>query len=397
MNRLEFNYQSVPARKGLLNFLEEQGEENILRRIGENTKAWLEELDLITYLVTDKSLVCVTGFSPPSIENPDFQKIGDNAYFYDGKDNRLEGLWTKKDFDKETAKLVGENCEWSKYRTKLNASLKINKNFANIPPEEFLPENFEQKGERLKDAKKRPIWKVKIGGREIYAKGSEIVISKYYNYARPSYRLTSFSSIHKVTSKREMKITEILANLGVNVPTILGYYESSFEDFLFVDEIKGKQPQEFLDTHRQEIIRQDAEMLANLCRAGYRKGYFEDFDDKIFDGERLWLIDVDECSNLYSLTNINFRQTLLDPTEKSSLRKFRRLQKSVFNGVLRDSIYTYRNTLTPTNQDKENYVKTFYQKLGWKIPCAKKMRDFLTFSKNYQTTESHMSMMMDTD
>lgn len=397
MNKLEFSYQKVPARRGLIDFLKEQGEKNILKRIGKNPKAWLEELSLIMHVVTGNSLVGVTGFFPPPIEDPNFQKIGNNAYFYDGKNSRLEGLWIRENFDSETAKVVGKECEWSTYKTKLNASLKINKNFTNIPLEEFLPENFEQKGERLKNAQKRPIWEVKIGGIKIYAKGSEINVSKYYDQFKPSYRLTSFSSMHKATAKREMEITEILANLGVNVPTIFGYYESSFEDFLFIGEIKGKQPSEFLDTHKQEIIRQDAEMLANLCKAGYRKSGFGDFDDKIFDGEKLWLIDVDECSDLYFLANIDFRKILSDPTQKNSIRKFRKLQKAIFNGMLRDNIYTYRNTLTSTDQDKENYVKTFYQKLGWKIPDAEKMQDFLTFPDDYQTIDNYMSIMADSD
>lgn len=397
MSKLEFDHHRVPARKGLINFLEENGEKSILKRIGENPNAWIEELSLISQVVTKSPLVCGTGIFQPPIGDPNFREIGNKTYFYDGKESRLEGIWIREDFDPKTAKMMGKLCEWSNYRTKISASLKINKEFANISSEEFLPENFEKKGKRLEDAKKRPIWHVQIRGRNLYAKTSEMLVSQYFEHTKPSYRLTYLSSVQKATSKSEMKKTENLGNFGVNVPTIFAYYESPFEEVLFVGEVEGKQPPEFFETHRQEIIKQDAEMLANVLRAGYRKQYFGDFDDKVFDGEKLWLIDVDECSDLYYLPAVNFREILLDPMQKDSVRKFRRLQKKIFETMLRDNIYVYQKTLTPRDQDKEDYVKSFYQTLGWKIPSERKMQDFLTFSDDYQTIDNYMSAMADCD
>jgi hypothetical protein len=151
-----------------------------------------------------------------------------------------------------------------------------------------------------------------------------------------------------------------------------------------------------LHAHRGEIIRQDAEILAMLCIAGYRKMGFSDFDDKVFDGANLHLIDVDECRDIYAELSLDYRKMLLNPSGKADLNKFRKLQKAVFQAALKDAIFMYRDSLTPTDKDKTEYIRSFYRKIGWKEPSDKEVKKLTSFPDNYQTVDGWMSMMNDT-
>ena len=73
--------------------------------------------------------------------------------------------------------------------------------------------------------------------------------------------------------------------------------------------------------------------------------------------------DVDECVDLYYGFR-DYRKVLLNPKETSGLRDFRKMQRATFKGVLKDALSEYRESLTPTREDLEYYVKTFYHTMG---------------------------------
>jgi len=404
MNEIKFDYHRINSRRDLLHFVEEHGDKQVYEHIGENPTAWIDELNILNQILTGKPLVSGTGLNQPPIEESDFTELGNSAFLYRGGYNRLKGLWIQRNVGKDLEEITGSSIEWTHYMMGTRAKLKINQEFSEIPFEQFLPENFEQKAkpvEKDKGSNKRPLFTfpIKIGGEEIivYAKGADVSLSYYYEHFKPGYRLTNISGISRTTSKKEMETTFDLRSLGVNVPRVIGYYEAPIEEFLFLEKVAGKQPNEMLPYHKEEIIRQDAEMLAILCLSGYRKIGFTDFDDKIFDETNLYLIDVDECGDLYHPFVSNFREILLNPKDSRKLQKFRRLQKNIFVGVMRDAIYNYKDTLTPAEQDKEKYVSAFYKRLGWKQAEGKNMKKLITFSKDYMTHGSWMSMMCETD
>ncbi len=294
MEEIRFERHIANARKDLLHFVEENADKDIYKHIGEKPDEWKDELNIISHLLTSEGLVGGTGINRPPIDDPEFRKLGGNLFLCRGNQTRERGLWERKTLDKETAEYTGKSEEWTQYSIGTKAVVKINQKFSDIPLETFLPENFEKISKEVEKEKgvKRPIWRFTVqtnrGDRNIYAKGADISYSFYYSYAQPKFRLTSISSIHKTTSKKEMERTLEFSKLGINVPEVIGYYETPVEEFLFLSEVKGKFPDAFFETHRKEIIEQDAEMLGKVCLAGYRKQGFTDFDDKIFD-ERIYI------------------------------------------------------------------------------------------------------------
>ena len=130
-----------------------------------------------------------------------------------------------------------------------------------------------------------------------------------------------------------------------------------------------------------------------MCLLGLRKRGFEDMDDKIFDGERLYIIDVDECCDLYDFISPDYKAMLLNPTDTSALKKFRHLQRETFRGKLRDTIFAYKESLTPSSEDREAYVTSFFNKMGWRKPNAADIKDLTTFEEGYTTFDSWMGSM----
>ncbi len=403
MEEIQFERHTAHARKDLLHFVEEYADKDVYKHIGEKPDEWREELNIINHLLIGESLVGGTGINLPPIDDSEFRELGGNLFLYRGNQTRGRGLWKKTTFDKEIAEYTGKSEEWTQYPIGTRAVVRVNRKFSDIPFETFLPENFENISEKVEKEKgnKRPILKfrVKTNGEDknIYAKGADISYGFYYSHAQPKFRLTPISSIHKTTSKREMERTLEFSKLGINVPEVIGYYEALVEEFLFLSEVKGESPDVFFDAHRKEIIQQDAKMLGKICLAGYRKQGFTDFDDKIFDGKYLYLIDVDECVDLYFGLSPGYRKILLNPKETSGLRDFRKMQKAIFKGTLKDALSEYRKSLTPTKEDMKYYAKTFYKTLGWKEPSQRQISKLTTFSGDYMTQDRFMSMMSDTD
>lgn len=403
MNKTEFTTHRVNARENLIDFIQKHSEKDVLEEVGKNPKVWLEEFNIIMSGMGRLPVGGMTGLWTPPLEDPDIKKISPNIYYYTGNDSRLNGLWIKS--QKELPEGIDERYRWSQYKLETRARLIINDEFSSIPHEIFLPENFEKIAKRVKKEKggeKRPILKfpIQLNGQEIevYAKGADTTLSYFNEGMGPWYRQTNIAGISRTSSKKEMQTTLDLRHHGIKVPRVIGYYDSLSEEFLFIEGIPGTHPDKVLDKYRKQIIRQDAGMLARICKAGYRKSGFTDFDDKIFTpNQELYLIDVDDCRDIYFMTNPPFKEILLDPTDKNSVRKFRRVQKSIFKGQLKDALCAYQNSLTTTDSDKVTYVTSFNEALGWKAPTDKDMAKLTTFEKNYTTTDSFMSMMSDID
>jgi len=420
MEEIKFDYHRVPARKDLLHFIEEHADKEVYEKIGENPSAWLDELQIISNMLTGQGLVGGIGLKQPPLGDKDFRELGNRAYLYRGADVGLRGLWIKKNRNLE--KIAGSTDEWARkklqkivsreewthYSIGTTATLSINQEFSDIKPEIFLPDNIESKGRRVKKnkndievAEKRKIYRFQANhnGQEvgIYAKGAYVNCMYYYSYAKPGFRLTTLSDIVKISSQKEMEITLDLARLGVKVPTVIGYYKEPLEEFLFLTEVEGKTPDKCGDSDRKIIIKQDATMLAALCLGGFRKVGFTDFDDKIFDRTNLYLIDVEECGNLYYSSAPNFREMLLNPKNTSALTRFRRLQRQIFKRMLKDALFEYKQNLIPTREDQSQYIRAFHEKIGWSKPTEREITRLTDFPENYITFGSEMAMMSDVD
>lgn len=400
MTEIKLSNYYVSARKDILHFVEEQLNSKVLEKIGKNPGRWIEELNIINCILTGDGLVAGIDIHQPPEKDPEFRKLGDNVFLYRGKTLQLCGLWISKQierYDLEQKKEV-PHTQWTHYRMGSSGTLHLNSTLeGKIDIQNFLPENFVPKSETVKD-NKRPIltFNIVVDSNEItvYAKGTELVIS--YLTSPPSYRLTKLATVQKQGSKQEMEKTLELAENNVNVPKVLGYYEDAIEEYLFLQKTDGENPINFLSTHRKDLIEQDAQMLATLCLLGYKKAGFTDFDDKLFDGEKLFLIDVDELGNIYFpfLKQDDFRKILLDSSSKE-LRKFRREQRSLFKTLLKDVLFEYDSSLTPNLEDKISYIEGFYKGLGWKKPTEREIKHYTGFSKNYITLERSVSMMME--
>jgi hypothetical protein len=138
-------------------------------------------------------------------------------------------------------------------------------------------------------------------------------------------------------------------------------------------------------------------MLAVLCKAGYRKEGFADFDDKIFDGEKLYLIDMDELKDLYFILGTDFREILLDPTNKDDLIKFRDSQAKLFKNILKDALFDYKNSLASDIENQTLYINSFYQEMGWKLAEKSEIGRLTTFEKDYMTLDRYIISMTEED
>ena len=405
MKEIEFDHHRVPARKDLLHFIEEHADKEVYTKIGKNPSAWLDELQIINKMLTGQDLGGGIGLNQPPLGDKDFRELGNGAYLYRGTNRTLRGLWITENRDLE--KIISKD-EWTHYNIGTTATLSINQEFSDIKPEIFLPDNIESKGAKVQKNKngidvpgKREIYKfqAKHNGQEvgIYAKGAYMSCMHYYSYAKPGFRLTTLSNVLKTTSKREMETTLALAQLGVNVPTVIGYYKEPSEEFLFLTEVKGKTPDKCDNSDKKNIIKQDAAMLAALCLGGFRKPGFTDFDDKIFDGSNLYLIDVDECGDLYYSSAPNFREMLLNPKDTFTITRFRGLQKEMFERMLKDALFEYRKNLISTREDQTQYIEVFCKKIGWNKPTEKKVARLIDFPEDYMTFDSWMAMICDVD
>jgi len=409
MAEQRFQFHSVNARKDLIQYVEETLEPDVLKKIGENPGAWIDELNIVNRILTREGLVGGTGIHMPPLDDPDFQKLGNNAYFYRGEQVRLRGLWIKKDKEIPPEISTDQRHNWTHYRMGGRAQLQLLPEFEHTK-DSFLPENFELVARkaiktfngRVEEADKRPILIFPVHSKgepfNVYAKGCFLSPSYYFSGAGPGFRLTRLAGMQRVTSKKEMKTTEDLARLEVNLPRVLGYYEAPLEEFLFLEEVQGDHPNEHITTHRELLIDQDAHMLAALCLTGYHKqGFANSWDDKVFNGQDLYLIDVDECLDVYGPLVPPYREVLLDPRDTSKLDEFRRSQRGLFERHLQDALYDYRTSLVTEPAHQERYIRRFFSSMKWDSPGPEKIRELTTFREDYMTLERWSGLMADCD
>src|SRR3989344_693842 len=348
MKEIEFERYSVNRRKDLLHFVEDIVEKDIYTRIAENTGKWIDELNIISNMLTREGLVCA-GMNSPPINDPNFKKLGNNIFLYRGKEIRLRGLWVKKKVNKTLSEATGQSSEelanscfgWSQYPMGSSASIKINKEFLDIPIENFLPENFENTGKLIREGKRSIIkFKSYHNGKEIniFAKGSCITHWFYYPDAKPKFRLTKLSGLHNQSSETEMKKTLEMARIGINVPNIVGYYKGSVEEFLFLEGVVGDDPGKDLGRDKKKKKKKD----------------------------------------------------------NSRLKAFRKMQRNVFKGMLKDTLFNYRNNLTSTKDDMIEYINKFYDIMGWKV-YEREVSKLAPFEKHYITHDTLMSEMSHSD
>lgn len=387
----EFITHSIFGRKNLLQFVKEKIHPTILEDFKENPQGWLEELNIINQVLTGDPLVRGIGINQvPNLEGSDTLALGKDTYLYTGADRRKKGIWTKITSEDSLLGQFQDSTQWAHYSLSYPGELKIYDGYQNTPSDIFQPDNFEKSAKLVKDDR-RPIYEYTIGNQDVFVKGGFINLT--FGYSMPSHRLTNLMGAEKGSLRREKEIFIALSKKGIHVPKVVAHYQSPFEEYLFLEKVKGDDPSKYFETHRQEIIAQDAAILANLSLMGHRKPGFEDFDDKVFDGKDLFLIDADECTDLYAGTIFNFRKMVVNPKDTKTLEEFRDYQKMLFSETLRDTIFRYKDTLTKNRDDQALYIRAFFKSLGWPEPTAKQIIDITTFPENYITMESHMAMM----
>jgi len=385
----QFTVERIPSRSTLLD-LALRYEPDFFNQLVGDPEGWAEELSGLHNIFTGRHLARGIGFEP-RLEDENSHLLSENVAIITESDYMMQiGLW------------IRSNEEWQHFGIGHSASLRKHKSFSTIDSKYLLPESFEPNGQVIKDDK-RPILKFSIPGANgpigVIAKGSNVVESMYYSERKPSARKTSLAGAYMVTSAEEMNRFQVLAKKGVAVPAVIGYYESVAEQWLLVEEVRGTQIPEWLDNEEaiESIIVQDARMLAALCQVGFKKQGFTDFDDKLFDGESLYLIDTDEIIDLYYELGIDFRKLALDPNDETAVSEFRKFQREVFLKELKDAMYDYRESLLDSEQRRLLYIQHFMDVFGWQ-PTDEEMTYLLSLQEeNYMTRDTFNSMMSDTD
>ncbi len=391
MGQVEFKRYNVPARKDLIDFIEELTGQKICEEIGKEPKRWLEELNIVNQMLNRETLCAMGGICDPPLDKPACVRLGDKVFRYTGPEIQLRGIWIAG----EEADLDGKmQALWDRHHIGDVATLMVHPDFADSH-QQFLPENFEPRS-RLVKSDYRPIrvFDAACNGNTatVYAKGFTVFPSFYYESSRPTYRLTSIAGFNKVTSQKEMEIFDRLAEHNVPVPRILGTYRASVEEYLFLEGLEGKEIPHVPRSSLNEIIVQDARMLATLCRLGYHKQGFTDFDDKLVVGNKLYLIDANEVVDIYGPWNMNFRDAFLDPSDDKSVQSLRKEQRELFIKHAQDAIYEYREAFLPTKRLQMQYLDEFCKCLGWNLSLSEK-KQLLAFGKGYQRLESFIGMM----
>jgi hypothetical protein len=400
MAQIKFVRHSVPSRKDLLHIVEENGCSKVYEDLPKNFDRWIEELHILNSFISKYSIGSMDSIYPPPIGSVNFKQLGENIFIYRGSKTRLRGIWVKSKIDPEIAEMFNRDEEvWKIYNLESNARLMINGDLR-IESSLLLPDNFETNAEIIQDIggctqRKISKFNVEIDNKKtsIYAKTSSFLMSFFSS--KPSYRLTNIAHLHKYNSEDEINKYIRFANIGIKVPRIIGFYNSLPEDILFVEEQKGNQPDEYFKKHRSTIINQDAIMLGLLFMAGYKKSGFCDFDDKIFDGKKLSLIDVDECCSLYSPFEPDFKEILINPCSEIKLIEFRKMQREVFLNGLKDVLFNYQDSLLPTPKLNKQYISSFFNVLNWGTPSKEEIINLTTFGKNYITLDQHLAMCND--
>ena len=172
-----------------------------------------------------------------------------------------------------------------------------------------------------------------------------------------------------------------LADAGVPVEEPLGYFEEGIEQYAFTKFVEGENPKDILEGSRRfEVWNADATLLARLSREGYKHQYFysPEFDDKIWDGEKLVLIDVDETFKIQDGFEISHNQI-----------------QEYHLSTLKDVLASYVSRKVMSSDEMPFYARTFFGVMGWNPDDAEYL--VRNLDPNKMTEESYNAIMMDTD
>lgn len=371
---------------------------DIEAKIGEDPQGWIDELDLISRMLGAQGISAGYGFLALPLKDNDTEQIGEGVYISRSPNTRVRGLWR---YTPENSLEPGENDAWSWAHYKLGSRVEVGvvEGFQGAQSQ-LVPDFFDQYSELVSD-RFREVRKGEITVRDesiaVYSKGSTVIESRYYQ--KPKYRLTNIAQITNHSPRRELDIFRELSERGVAVPKFVGLSRSEYEQRVYYEEAVGLSPEEYFETHRDEIIIQDARILAALALMGFRKFGFDSFDDKIFDGETLYLIDADEVEDLYknSISPKALMIEFLDPNDESGLERLRELQRQILTQLLRDAISDYSKNLTPSRENRELYVRSFFQNIGWGEPTDEDLAYFANIPDDYLTHDREVFLMSDSE
>lgn len=267
----------------------------IARHVNANIGGWLDELERLTPNISGHEMT-----REKIGRIPDSEIFGDRVIRYRGNDSTLRGLWVL-------------DPEWVKYDIGSDAILYVNEEYFDISFDVFKPENWIDNSLPVK-CDKRMIRYFQIQRKTenigIYAKGA----ARHDKTFLESDRLTRLEKVVRYSSEKEKERSEVLRANGVNTPPIIAYYIGPVEQFLFEREIVGDNQGEFWKTNPELAVDLDSFMLATIARLGFFKYGFCDEDDKIFDGRRLYLVDVEDVrfrAELEELDNETRRKIIL--------------------------------------------------------------------------------------
>ena len=256
--------------------------------------------------------------------------------------------------------------------------------------ENFLPRNFIRLGERIenigRDIYKAPFLR-RDGKKEIIvAKRQKLSFSHLNN--PPEDWITSVSEIRvfKDVSEEVENLLE-LNSLGVPVENPVGYFKEGIEQYIFTRFVHGENPKEIItdDSRRNSYWKEDAKLLARLANAGYKhQGFYSpEFDDKIWDGKNVILIDADETFKVAQ--NWRFSDYFRENPDKLS---------NYFISSLEDCL-SYVFSKVMRKDEMIPYAQSFLEERGEDVSRAEKIVENLEIGRC--TEESYFAMMMDCD
>ncbi|MGV8169258.1 MAG: hypothetical protein ACP5N3_04345 [Candidatus Nanoarchaeia archaeon] len=350
----------VNARKNILSILDSLELDALNKGLVVNADKWEDELISLAERIGNNSAKLKEVHNVQIDERLVF--MGNGVYFFNGSEEPGQGYWIRK---KAVDSIMGKDELWHHLRIRTTALLRLKKG-VDLPNDMFLPENFDRARNKVREHR-RSVYKMKSSLGNIYIKEGSYKPSRTEGGVDS---LRHISGMSGVTAGQEAKVFSDLGAMNVNVPEIWGLYEGPIESFLFMPEIMGISAEKALRKYKQEIIRQDAQMLARMLCAGYEKAGFADLDDKVFDGKKWWLIDADEVAYLYSNVKEEMVGSLLDIRDSNKLEAFRQKQSNAFKNILKDTIQAYaerrkNKTLLFSDDDKMLYAKAFFEEMCW--------------------------------
>jgi hypothetical protein len=256
-------------------------------------------------------------------------------------------------------------------------------------PESFCPRSWFGSAQILQSIfeGKREIYsyevKTKDGSiKKIVAKRAQNSNSVYDNNTGRS--LSSFTGVARSARKESLVGIDLLRK-GVDVAKPLGYFYQGCEHYAYFEFVHGQSPLEALKTNkRAKVWESDATLLARLSNADYKHVgfYSQEFDDKVWDGEKLVLIDCEETQKLVE------KGTGFFVVPKA-------LRRIYFTSTLMDCLgqYSQRGLISPS--EMLDYAKVFLKVRGDNPRKAKRIISRIESDRT--TEESVIALCMDCD